>query len=101
MRRAKEKNPSFGKPFMNVTCWFTTVINQPKAKDVFGAVAFCSKMTEFDAQTFAVFSSKGAGDKKGKEKAPKAEKKKEPEKNKKTSEAEALKGIPLFTEEGK
>merc|ERR1719466_566547 len=70
-------DPNFRKPFMNVTRWFTTVINQPNAKGVLGTVALCSKMAEFDAKKFAEFSGKGAGDKKGKEKAPKAEKKKE------------------------
>merc|ERR1711970_914165 len=74
-------DPAFRKPFMNVTRWFTTVINQPNAKAVIGTVALCSKMAEFDAKKFAEFSGKG-GDKKGKEKAPKAEKKKEPEKKK-------------------
>merc|ERR1711981_488908 len=73
-------DPNFRKPFLNVTRWFTTVINQPNAKEVIGAVTLCSKMAEFDAKKFAEFSGKGAGDKKGKEKAPKAEKKKEPEK---------------------
>merc|ERR1711962_1174029 len=63
-------DPNFRKPFMNVTRWFTTVINQPNAKGVLGAVALCSKMAEFDAKKFAEFSGKGAGDKKGKEKAP-------------------------------
>merc|ERR1711962_848635 len=63
-------DPNFRKPFMNVTRWFTTVINQPNAKGVLGAVALCSKMAKFDAKKFAEFSGKGAGDKKGKEKAP-------------------------------
>merc|ERR1712098_673933 len=59
-------DPSFRKPFMNVTRWFTTVINQPNAKDVIGSFALCSKMAEFDAKKFAEFSGKGAGgDKKG------------------------------------
>merc|ERR1712119_179450 len=72
-------DPAFRKPFMNVTRWFTTVVNQPHAKDVLGAVPLASKMAEFDAKKFAEFSGKG-GEKKGKVKAPKAEKKKEPEK---------------------
>merc|ERR1712119_187017 len=74
-------DPAFRKPFVNVTRWFTTVINQPHAKDVLGAVPLASKMAEFDAKKFAEFSGKG-GEKKGKVKAPKAEKKKEPEKKK-------------------
>merc|ERR1719209_1817441 len=80
---------------MNVTRWFTTVINQPNAKGVLGAVALCSKMAEFDAKKFAEFSGKGAGDKKGKEKAPKAEKKKEPEKKKEKKEEPAGDEIPM------
>merc|ERR1712025_160561 len=88
-------DPSFRKPFMNVTRWFTTVVNQPKAKDVLGAVALCSKMAEFDAKKFAEFSGKGPGDKKGKEKAPKAEKKKEPEKKKEKKEEPAADEIPM------
>jgi len=88
-------DPSFRKPFMNVTRWFTTIVNQPKAKDVLGAVALCSKMAEFDAKKFAEFSGKGAGDKKGKEKAPKAEKKKEPEKKKEKKEEPAADEIPM------
>merc|ERR1712018_564857 len=89
-------DPSFRKPFMNVTRWFTTVINQPNAKDVIGSFALCSKMAEFDAKKFAEFSGKGAGgDKKGKEKAPKAEKKKEPEKKKEKKEEPAADEIPM------
>jgi len=89
-------DPSFRKPFMNVTRWFTTVINQPNAKDVIGSFALCSKMAEFDAKKFAEFSGKGAGgDKKGKEKAPKAEKKKEPEKKKEKKEESAADEIPM------
>merc|ERR1712240_773084 len=89
-------DPSFRKPFMNVTRWFITVINQPNAKDVIGSFALCSKMAEFDAKKFAEFSGKGAGgDKKGKEKAPKAEKKKEPEKKKEKKEEPAADEIPM------
>jgi len=74
---------AFRKPFLNVTRWFTTVINQPNAKAVIGALTLCSKMAEFDSKKFAEFSGKGAGDKK--EKAPKAAKK-EPEKKKEKKE---------------
>merc|ERR1712106_496098 len=72
-------DPSFRKPFLNVTRWFTTVINQPNAKSVLRSFTLCSKMAEFDSKEFAEFSGKGAGDK---AKAPKAkaEKKKEPKK---------------------
>merc|ERR1739838_374228 len=78
-------DPSFRKPFLNVTRWFTTVINQPNAKSVLGSFTLCSKMAEFDSKKYAEFSGKGAGDK---AKAPKAEaeKKKEPEKKKEKKE---------------
>jgi len=74
--------PAFRKPFMNVTRWFSTVINQPNAKTVIGDFALCSKMAEFDAKKFAEFSGKGSSKKDAKEKAPKPEKKKESEKKK-------------------
>merc|ERR1712128_346588 len=86
-------DPSFRKPFLNVTRWFTTVINQPNAKSVLGSFTLCSKMAEFDSKKFAEFSGKGAGDK---AKAPKAkaEKKKEPEK-KKEKEVEPEADFPM------
>merc|ERR1712183_249943 len=86
-------DPAFRKPFLNVTRWFTTVINQPNAKAVIGSFTLCSKMAEFDSNKFAEFSGKG-GDKKGKEMAPKAEKKKEPEK-KKEKEVEPEADFPM------
>merc|ERR1719394_1429099 len=72
----------FRKSFVNVTRWFNTVVNQPNAKAVIGQVNLCTKMAEFDAKKFAEFS--GKGDKKEKkEKAPKQEAKKQPEKKEK------------------
>ena len=44
---------------MNVTRWFTTVINQPNVKAVIGEFALCTKMAEFDAKKFAEFSGRG------------------------------------------
>merc|ERR1712071_88800 len=41
-------DPSFRKPFGNVTRWFNTVVNQPNFKAVSGAVELCTKMAEFD-----------------------------------------------------
>jgi len=87
----------FRKPFLNVTRWFTTVINQPNAKAVLGSFTLCSKMAEFDSKKYAEFSGKGAGDNK-KAKAPKAEKKKEPEKKK---EKEEVDDEPSFADEKK
>merc|ERR1711878_49899 len=75
-------DPAFRKPFVNVTRWFTTVVNQPNAKAVLGQVTLCAKMTEFDAKKFAEFSGKGDNKKEKKEKGPKQEPKKQPEKKK-------------------
>merc|ERR1712200_244065 len=52
-------DPAFRKPYINVTRWFTTVINQPNVKAVLGDVALCSKMAEFDSKKWAEFSGKG------------------------------------------
>eukprot|EP00092_Neocalanus_flemingeri_P026025 GFUD01028210.1.p1 GENE.GFUD01028210.1~~GFUD01028210.1.p1 ORF type:complete len:422 (-),score=118.56 GFUD01028210.1:1072-2337(-) len=79
-------DPAFRKAFLNVTRWFTTVVNQPNAKAIIGSFTLCSTMAEFDSKKFAEFSGKGAGDKKPKEKAPKAVKK--PEKKKEEKEEE-------------
>merc|ERR1712024_165170 len=80
--------PAFRKPFVNVTRWFTTVVNQPNVKAVLGEVTLCAKMAEFDAKKFAEFSGKGDGKKEKKEKAPKQEQKK-PEKKKEEKKKEA------------
>ena len=52
-------DPAFRKPFVNVTRWFSTVVNQPNVKAVVGQVNLCTKMAEFDAKKFAEFSGKG------------------------------------------
>merc|ERR1712002_1452888 len=76
-------DPAFRKNYVNVTRWFTTVVNQPNMKAVIGNFAMCTKAAEFDAKKFAEFSGKcGKKDdkaSKGKkeEKAPKKEAKKE------------------------
>merc|ERR1711872_1174528 len=80
--------PAFRKPFVNVTRWFTTVVNQPKVKEVLGQVTLCAKMAEFDAKKFAEFSGKGDKKAEKKEKAPKQEQKK-PEKKKEEKKKEA------------
>merc|ERR1719394_1571325 len=78
----------FRKPFVNVTRWFNTVVNQPNAKAVIGQVNLCTKMAEFDAKKFAEFSGKGDNKKEKKEKAPKQEAKKQPEKKKEEKKPE-------------
>merc|ERR1712018_727499 len=65
--------PAFRKPFVNMTRWFTTVVNQPKVKEVLGQVTLCAKMAEFDAKKFAEFSGKGDGKKEKKEEEKKKE----------------------------
>merc|ERR1739838_499619 len=71
-------DPSFRKPFGNVTRWFNTVVNQPNAKAVLGQVELCTKMAEFDAKKFAEFSGKGDNKKKKKEEKKKEEESEEP-----------------------
>merc|ERR1711864_42164 len=39
-------DPAFRKPFMNVTRWFSTVVNQPNALAVLGQVVLCTKKAE-------------------------------------------------------
>merc|ERR1712024_284065 len=89
---------AFRKPFVNVTRWFTTVVNQPNAKAVLGQVTLCTKMAEFDAKKFAEFSGKGDKKAEKKEKAPKQEQKKpekKPEKKKeKKEDAEPEADVP-------
>merc|ERR1711878_191422 len=88
-------DPAFRKPFVNVTRWFTTVVNQPNAKAVLGQVTLCTKMAEFDAKKFAEFSGKGDNKKEKKEKGPKQEPKKQPEKKKEEKkEAEPEADLP-------
>merc|ERR1711981_81270 len=88
-------DPAFRKPFVNVTRWFTTVVNQPNAKAVLGQVTLCTKMAEFDAKKFAEFSGKGDKKAEKKEKAPKQEQKKpEKKKEEKKKEAEPEADIP-------
>merc|ERR1712227_494058 len=81
-------DPEFRKPFVNVTRWFNTVVNQPNAKAVVDQVNLCTKMAEFDAKKFAEFSGKGDNKKEKKEKAPKQEAKKQPEKKKEEKKEE-------------
>merc|ERR1711950_87206 len=80
-------DPAFRKPFVNVTRWFTTVVNQPHAKAVLGEVTLCTKMAEFDAKKFAEFSGKGDKKAEKKEKAPKQEQKKQEKKKEPEPEA--------------
>merc|ERR1712106_736788 len=77
-------DPAFRKPFLNVTRWFTTIVNQPNAKAVLGDVVLCTKMAEFDAKKFAEMS--GKKDKPVKEKKPAQEKKPAEKKEKKPKE---------------
>merc|ERR1712042_186010 len=66
--------PAFRKPFVNVTRWFTTVVNQPNVKGVLGDFVLCSKMAEFDSKKWAEFSGKGKKEDKKKEAKPQPKK---------------------------
>merc|ERR1711983_515216 len=76
-------DPGFRTPFGNVNRWFSTVVNQPQAKKVLGAIKMAEKMAQFDAKKYAEVSKGGDNkkdnkkEKKPKEEKPKAEKKKE------------------------
>merc|ERR1712193_434686 len=87
-------DPAFRKPFVNVTRWFTTVVNQPNATAVLGQVTLCTKMAEFDAKKFAEFSGKGDKKAEKKEKAPKQEQKKPEKKKEKKEKAEPEADLP-------
>merc|ERR1711981_308161 len=87
-------DPAFRKPFVNVTRWFTTVVNQPNVKAVLGQVNLCAKMAEFDAKKFAEFSGKGDKKAEKKEKAPKQEQKKPEKKKEEKEEAEPELDVP-------
>ena len=43
-------DPEFRKPFLNVTRWFTTMVNQPQFKSVVGDIVLASKMAVSDGQ---------------------------------------------------
>merc|ERR1712059_235225 len=79
-------DPAFRKPFMNVTRWFSTVVNQPNALAVLGQVVLCTKMAEFDSKKYAEFSGKDKKEKPVKEKKPAQEKKPVEKKEKKPKE---------------
>merc|ERR1712147_542535 len=68
-------DPSFRKPFGNVTRWFNTVVNQPNFKAVSGAVELCTKMAEFDAKK----PEKKKEEKKAEEEEPAAPVEKKPD----------------------
>lgn len=43
-------DPTFRRPFGNVTRWFVTCLNQPQFRAVLGEVELCQKMAQFDGQ---------------------------------------------------
>lgn len=60
--------PAFREPFVHVTRWFTTLVNQPQCSAVLGEVKLCEKMAQFDAKKFAELQ--GKPEKKEKKEAP-------------------------------
>merc|ERR1712227_748877 len=81
-------DPGFRKPFGNVNRWFSTVVNQPQAKKVLGAIKMAEKMAQFDAKKFAEMQKEtgSAGKKDKKEK--KQDKPQQPKQEKKKKEEE-------------
>jgi len=77
--------PAFRAPYVNVTRWFTTLVNQPQFNAVVGEVVLCEKMAQFDAKKFAELQGKTGGKDKKKEEKPKKEqpKKEQPKKEEK------------------
>jgi len=59
-------DPAFRAPYVNVTRWFMTLVNQPQCKAVLGEIKLCETMAQFDAKKFAELQGKGEK----KEKAP-------------------------------
>jgi elongation factor 1-gamma len=94
--------PSVRKPFMNVTRWFETLINQPEFKAVLGQVTLCDKPAHFDNAKFKEVhgatgdeSTSGKKDKGEKEKGDKKDKEKhKEEKSSKKKEATETKEAP-------
>jgi elongation factor 1-gamma len=115
--------PESRRPFINVSRWFTTLVNQPQFKSVLGDVGnhLCTKSAQFDTHKFKEFQDAsshqhaeshaapaggahkeehGKKDKKGKKEqaekgdAPKKEEKKEKEKGGKKEKAESHENGP-------
>ena len=53
--------PSVRTEFQNVTRWFMTVVNQPQAARVIGAVTLADKMATFDSKKYAELHPKAGG----------------------------------------
>jgi len=65
--------------YINVTRWFTTIINQDEVTRVVGTTALCAKPAQFDAKAFAANHPKPAKQEKAKpEQKPKQEAKPKP-----------------------
>jgi elongation factor 1-gamma len=77
-------DPEFRKPFVNVTRWFTTCINQPEFAKVIGKVDFAQKEEVASGASAASGAQKGGKkEKQQKEQQPKKEKQEKQEKPKK------------------
>lgn len=48
-------DPEFRAPFVNVTRWFVTCVNQPQFKAVLGDITLCEKMAQFDGKFLRVY----------------------------------------------
>ncbi|XP_017767879.1 PREDICTED: elongation factor 1-gamma [Nicrophorus vespilloides] len=84
----KVLDPEFRKPFIHVTRWFTTVVNQPQFKAVAGETKLCDKVAEVDPKKFQQQQGKGKDTKKEQKKEEKKEQKKPQPKKEKEPEVE-------------
>jgi elongation factor 1-gamma len=55
---------AYRKPFAYTTRWFSTVINQPKVKEIVGEVKLCVKEAQFDNKKFQELHKQQGGGKK-------------------------------------
>lgn len=53
--------PELRRPYINVSRWLTTLINQPQFKGVLGDVSLCTKAAQFDGHKFKEFQEASLG----------------------------------------
>uniref|UniRef100_A0A8C4REL5 Valine--tRNA ligase n=1 Tax=Erpetoichthys calabaricus TaxID=27687 RepID=A0A8C4REL5_ERPCA len=84
-------DPVVRKPFINVTRWFVTCVNQPQFKKILGEVKLCEKVVQINsknANIFVFLSSYLKKEAKKREKLEKFQQKKEMEQKKQHSQTE-------------
>jgi len=81
-------DPTFRKPFGNLTRWFMTVVNQEAVKKVLGEVTLCTVCPEFCADKHAKQTAAAAAAPAKKAKEPKVKEAKPPKEKKPKSDVE-------------